>query len=76
MKESLYPIDKSVVFRETFNSQVDTERNCGTFGNIYTLIDVSGGLGTNPVIDTTHTTSAFTTLDFDIGDRIKNIKYK
>jgi len=30
MKESLYPIDKSIIFRETFNSQIDTERNGGT----------------------------------------------
>jgi len=48
----------------------------GDFGDDdWTLVDVTGGSGTNPVTDTTHTTSNFTALDFDAGDRITNFIY-
>jgi len=45
----------------------------GSFGNSYTLIDVSGGTGTNPVTDNTHTTSNYMVTDIDVGDQISNI---
>jgi hypothetical protein len=35
-----------------------------------TLIDVSGGSGTNPITDTTYTTSKYIVLDLDAGDKI------
>jgi len=41
-----------------------------------TLLDVSGGSGSNPVTDTNHTTSVFTVLDLDAGDRVANFNYK
>jgi hypothetical protein len=34
------------------------------------LLDVSGGGGTNPVTDTTHTTSKYIVLDLDAGDKV------
>jgi hypothetical protein len=40
------------------------------------LLDVSGGSGTNPVTDTTHSTSVLTVLDNDAGDRVANFNYK
>ncbi|MHA2040164.1 MAG: hypothetical protein ACW98X_27505 [Promethearchaeota archaeon] len=45
----------------------------GSFGNTYVLVDVTGGSGTNPVTDTTHTTSEYLVLDFDAGDRLANL---
>jgi hypothetical protein len=41
----------------------------GAFGNVYTLVSVTGG-GTNPVTDTTYNASEYFVLDFDAGDRI------
>jgi hypothetical protein len=35
-----------------------------------TLLDVSGGSGTNPITDTTHTTSKYIVLDLDAGDKV------
>jgi hypothetical protein len=35
-----------------------------------TLIDVSGGTGTNPVTDTSYTVSNYTLFDFGVGDRL------
>jgi hypothetical protein len=34
------------------------------------LVDVTGGFGTNPVTDTTYTTSKYIVLDLDAGDKI------
>ncbi len=48
----------------------------GSFGDTYTLVDVSGGSGTNPVTDNTHTTSNFSVLDLDVGDRMGRFLYK
>ena len=41
----------------------------------WTLIDVSGGSGTNPVTDNTYTTSQYCVLDADAGDKIANFKF-
>jgi hypothetical protein len=42
----------------------------------WTQVDVSGGGGTNPVTDTTHTASTYFVVDADGGnDTIANIKY-
>lgn len=41
----------------------------------WTIVDVSGGSGSNPVTDITTTTSKYTVLDFDAGDKISNIKF-
>ena len=40
------------------------------------VLIVAGGSGSNPVTDTTHTTSVFTVLDNDAGDRVANFTYK
>jgi len=42
----------------------------GAFGNTWTIVDVSGGSGTNPVTDTTTTTSDYIIFDIDAGDKI------
>lgn len=47
----------------------------GLFGSDYILVDTTGGSGTNPVTDNTHTTSNYLLLDLDEGDQIKNLKY-
>jgi len=48
----------------------------GSFGDVYTLVDTTGGSGTNPVTDTTYTESKYTVLDLDAGDRISDIIYR
>jgi hypothetical protein len=44
----------------------------GAFGSSYILADATGGIGTNPVTNNTHTTSAYTLLDLDLGDQVRN----
>ena len=46
----------------------------GSFGNNYKLVSTAGGSGSNPVTDSTHTTSEFFVADLDAGDKIANIK--
>jgi len=47
----------------------------GSFGLYdWTVIDVTGGSGTNPVTDNTYETSKHMVIDLDSGDKIKNIK--
>lgn len=41
----------------------------GAFGENFVLVDVSGGSGSNPVVDNTFTESIYQVLDLDIGDR-------
>lgn len=41
----------------------------------WTLVDVSGGAGTNPITDNSTTTSKYIVLDFDAGDRVSNFKF-
>jgi hypothetical protein len=48
----------------------------GAFGDAYTLVDTTGGTGTNPVTDNTYTTSKYSVLDFDAGDRVSYILYR
>jgi len=48
----------------------------GSFGDTYTLIDPTGGSGTNPVTDNTYTTSNYIVADLDAGDKIKDIVIK
>jgi hypothetical protein len=48
----------------------------GSYGNTetgWTLADPSGGSGSNPVTDSTYTTSEYLVVDADAGDRITNI---
>ena len=48
----------------------------GSFGDTetgWTLVDTTGGSGTNPVNDSTYTTSAYMVADLDAGDLITNI---
>jgi len=40
----------------------------------WTLIDTTGGSGTNPVTDNTYTTSNYIVIDADTGDKIANFK--
>jgi len=37
------------------------------------LVDVSGGSGTNPILDNTHTTSSFINTNLDVGDQVSKI---
>ncbi|MFA6501443.1 MAG: hypothetical protein WCT85_01515 [Parachlamydiales bacterium] len=48
----------------------------GAFGDAWTLVSTSGGSGTNPVTDNTHTTSNYFIMDLDAGDRISNVRFK
>ncbi len=45
----------------------------GGFGEQWTLVDVTGGLGSNPYINNNITESQYFLLDFDAGDRIANL---
>ena len=42
----------------------------GDFGDDYVLVDTTGGSGTNPVVDDTYTTSAYSVVDLDAGDQV------
>ena len=46
----------------------------GSFGNIWTLVDITGGSKTNPVVDATYTTSEFFVADLDAGDKFTNLR--
>jgi len=47
----------------------------GDFGNdAWTLVDVTGGSGSNPCTDGTYSESNYFVCDIDSGDRISNIK--
>jgi|GEM_PF-5904562 len=48
----------------------------GSFGTDYVLISVTGGSGTNPVSDSTFTSSNYFVLDLDAGDRIANLSFQ
>ncbi len=48
----------------------------GSFGDEYVLVDVSGGSGTNPIIDTDYTISKYFMVAIGTGDRISNILIK
>jgi hypothetical protein len=48
--------------------------NGGAFGDNYTLVSTTGGTGTNPVTDATHTTSNYLVTSMGVGDRITNLK--
>jgi len=45
----------------------------GDFGSSYILMSATGGAGTNPVTDNTHTISNFMMFDLDSGDRLGKI---
>jgi Concanavalin A-like lectin/glucanases superfamily/Bacterial Ig-like domain (group 3) len=44
----------------------------GIFGNDYVLVNVAGGSGSNPVTDNTYTSSVYSVLDLDAGDKVGN----
>jgi Concanavalin A-like lectin/glucanases superfamily len=47
----------------------------GEFGwDSWTLVDVSGGSGTNPVTDNTYTTSSYFVADLDNKDKVRNLE--
>ena len=46
----------------------------GSFGDDYQLVSTTGGSGTNPVTDSTYTTSEYFVADLDAGDRFTNLK--
>ncbi len=41
----------------------------------WTLIDPTGGSGTNPVTDTTYTASKYVVLDLGVGDLISGFRF-
>lgn len=49
---------------------------CGKFNKVNTSLLSTCGTGTNPILDNTYTTSKYSVLDFDVGDRITNILTK
>ena len=58
----------------TLNGEFYVYIRGGGFGdNDWTLIDVSGGTGTNPIIQNTYITSKYFVVDLDIGDCIANL---
>lgn len=59
----IYPADTFAVFIKN-----------GSFGDNWTLVDTTGGSGSNPVVDSTYTTSEYFVADLDAGDRLANIK--
>lgn len=59
----IYPADTFAVFIKG-----------GSFGDDWTLVDTTGGSGTNPVVDATYTTSEYFVADLDAGDRLANLK--
>jgi len=48
----------------------------GSFGEQYTLVDTAGGSGTNPIGDSTYTTSRFFVSDLDAADAVTNLRLK
>ena len=48
----------------------------GTFGDVYTLVDTTGGSPANPEVDNVYTISNYFVLDLDVGDRISGISIK
>ena len=46
----------------------------GSFGNSYVLVDVSGGSGSNPIINNSYTVSNYHISDNDSTDQISNIQ--
>lgn len=46
-----------------------------TFYSDGSLVDVSGGFGTNPETNTTSTECSFLVFDMDTGDRIRNFRH-
>jgi len=48
----------------------------GSFGEQYTLVDTAGGSGTNPIGDSTYTTSGFFVSDLDAADAVTNLRLK
>jgi hypothetical protein len=47
----------------------------GSFGNLWTLISTAGGVGTNPIINTTYTTSSYIGLNSAVDFRIRNVRF-
>ncbi len=62
----IYPANTFVVFIKG-----------GAFGtSAWTLVDVTGGIGTNPVTDSTCNESEYYVANLDVGDKIGITKYK
>jgi len=75
--------NSSYIAQNTLYGLKITRSNIGTFtiyikgdsfGESYMLVDVSGGAGSNPVTDTTYTTSNYILTNFDAGDQVSKIK--
>lgn len=67
-----FPMSISVRIKitRTTNGEFSVYIKGSSFGNDYILIDVTGGSGSNPVIDNTITTCNYSVLDFDAGNDI------
>ncbi len=46
----------------------------GAFGDTWTLVSVVGGTGSNPVQDSSYSTSQYAVFDLGVGDKIANIE--
>ncbi|QDP57910.1 MAG: putative concanavalin A-like lectin/glucanases superfamily protein [Prokaryotic dsDNA virus sp.] len=53
-----------------FDGQFTVYIKGGAFGGSWTIVDTSGGSGSNPVTDTTTTSSSYVVFDFDAGDKL------
>ena len=65
-----------IVRNETLNQYINGA--AGTFAVFLdgSLLDVSGGTGTNPVTDTTHTSSRYMMIELSgTGDKMRNFKF-
>jgi len=59
----IYPADTFAVFIKG-----------GTFGNRWTLVNTTGGSGSNPITNSLYTTSNYFVFNAGVGDRITNLK--
>lgn len=81
--DNLYFTANSYLAIQTWYTVRIVRRYDGQFSNYikggafsaWTLIDPTGGSGTNPVTDNTKTTSKFIVLDIDAGDKITDFQF-
>ena len=65
-----------IQFKNEADGEKTTNIKGGAFGDSWNLVDVSGGSGSNPVVDATYSTSKYIVFDLDVGDRIALLEFK